>query len=326
MNIFSNLSTSDYQIVVFQTYFKITFGLRSCPDDGGDEEVNVLIRPVGYNESTVVRIHSKCGCSCGATKRCHDDSQTLCSGMQDSRKGSNHNLTDSNRGLNWNCRPDAADTDCSGRGVCECGRCVCDRTKFGAVYGKYCEMDDFSCPYDGGLLCGGKSGHNQPFFAESRFSNTSLPAVCVCFFSAGRGTCVLGECVCADGWTGESCGCPASTATCQSANGLLCSGRGRCACGRCTCDDPQYSGDFCERCPACQSTCHSHWYSFSTEPQKHDGIVCRHSANNAPPLSFLGSAWTATCHMVWRRKRRDYATALVPHWWVMWTVAQVGKQ
>uniref|UniRef100_H3DQE2 Integrin beta n=1 Tax=Tetraodon nigroviridis TaxID=99883 RepID=H3DQE2_TETNG len=208
------------------TYFKITFGLRSCPDDGQDEHVNVLVRPVGYNESTVVRIHSKCGCGCGATKRCNDDSQTLCSGMQDSKKVSNPNLTDSDRGLNWSCRPEAADVDCSGRGVCECGRCVCDRTK---VYGKYCEMDDFSCPYHGGLLCG------------------------------GRGTCVLSECACADGWTGESCGCPVSTATCQSANGLLCSGRGRCTCGKCVCDDPQYSGEVCQRCPACQSTCQAHW-------------------------------------------------------------------
>lgn len=156
---------------VFQTYFKITFGLRSCPDDGGDEDVKVLIRPVGYNESTVVRIHSKCRCSCGATKHCNDDSQSLCSGMRDSpsqERGSNPKLTDSNEGLNWNCRPDAADVDCSGRGVCECGRCVCDRTKLGAVYGKYCEIDDFSCPYDGGLLCGGKGGHNKHLFAEMR--------------------------------------------------------------------------------------------------------------------------------------------------------------
>ncbi|TWW65133.1 Integrin beta-8 [Takifugu flavidus] len=211
------------------TYFKITFGLRSCPDDGGDEDVTVLIHPVGYNESTVVRIHSKCVCSCGVTKRCSNDGQSPCSGMQDEDRGPNHELTDSNKGSNRNCRPDVADVDCSGRGVCECGRCVCDRSKLGAVYGKYCEIDDFSCPYHEGLSCG------------------------------GRGACVSSECVCADGWTGESCSCPISTATCQSASGSLCSGRGRCVCGKCACDDPQYSGDFCETCPACQSPCQSHW-------------------------------------------------------------------
>lgn len=163
---------------VFQSYFKITFGLRSCPDDGGDEDVQVLIRPVGYNESTVVRIHSRCRCSCEATKRCNDDSQSLCSAMQDSpsqERGSKHKLTNSNR--NWNCRPDAAEVDCSGRGVCECGRCVCDRTKLGTVYGKYCEIDDFSCPYDGGLLCGGKGGAFKRLFAEMR-SLTRPPFVC----------------------------------------------------------------------------------------------------------------------------------------------------
>lgn len=139
--------------LLFQTYFKITFGLRSCPDDGADEDVKVLIRPVGYNESTVVRIHSKCRCGCGARRRCNDDSQSPCGGTRDSPS--------QERGSN--CRPDAADVDCSSRGVCECGRCVCDRTNLGAVYGKYCEIDDFSCPYDGGLLCGGEGGAPSPF-------------------------------------------------------------------------------------------------------------------------------------------------------------------
>uniref|UniRef100_A0A4W6EWR2 Integrin beta n=1 Tax=Lates calcarifer TaxID=8187 RepID=A0A4W6EWR2_LATCA len=158
-------------------------------------------------------IHSKCSCSCGPEKRCHDDSQSQCAGTQDG----------ASQGA------DGSDVDCSGRGVCECGRCVCEQNRLGTVYGKYCEIDDFSCPYEGGLMCG------------------------------GRGVCVLGECVCEDGWTGDSCTCHVSTATCQSASGLVCSGRGRCECGKCVCDDPRYSGDFCERCPACQSTCQSYW-------------------------------------------------------------------
>uniref|UniRef100_A0A8D0D7E2 Integrin beta n=1 Tax=Sander lucioperca TaxID=283035 RepID=A0A8D0D7E2_SANLU len=194
-------------------YFNITIGMRSCPDDGEDEDVTVLVRPVGYNESTIVRIHSKCRCSCGPMRHCNDDSQSPCKGTQDSS----------------NQEGDGSDVDCSGRGVCECGRCVCEQTRLGTVYGKYCEIDDFSCPYEGGLLCG------------------------------GRGVCVSGECVCEDDWTGDSCGCSVSTATCQSANGLLCSGQGRCVCGKCVCEDPRHSGDFCERCPSCQSTCQSYW-------------------------------------------------------------------
>ncbi|KAL7382688.1 hypothetical protein ABVT39_026571 [Epinephelus coioides] len=214
-------------------YFNITIGMRSCPDDDKDEDVTVLVRPLGYNESTVVRIHSKCRCNCGPTGRCNDEDQLPCEGAQESSNQEQtpaHGLIkDSNGDSNRNCRADGSDVDCSGRGLCECGRCVCDETRLGTVYGKYCEIDDFSCPYEGGLLCG------------------------------GRGVCVSGECVCEDDWTGDSCACPVSTATCQSADGLLCSGRGRCVCGQCVCDDPRQSGDFCERCPACQSTCQSYW-------------------------------------------------------------------
>lgn len=141
-----------------QVYFNITIGLRSCPDNGEDEDVTVLVRPVGYNESTVLRIHSKCRCNCGATKHCNDGSQSACSGAQVGtiqKQSSEHGLIKDSDG---NCRAQGSDVDCSGRGVCECGKCVCEQSRLGAVYGKYCEMDDFSCPYDGGLLCGGETG------------------------------------------------------------------------------------------------------------------------------------------------------------------------
>ncbi|XP_071368600.1 integrin beta-8 [Centroberyx affinis] len=208
-------------------YFNITVGLRSCPDAGEDEDVTMVVRPVGYNESTVVRVRSRCRCSCGPTGRCRDDSQSPCSETPDR---TDHVLNrDSDRDSDSDCRANGSNADCSGRGVCECGRCVCEQSRLGTVYGKYCQMDDFSCPYEEGLLCG------------------------------GRGVCASGECVCGDGWTGDSCSCPVSTATCQSANGLLCSGRGRCVCGKCVCDDPQHSGNFCERCPICHSTCQSYW-------------------------------------------------------------------
>ncbi|XP_069550872.1 integrin beta-8 [Brachyistius frenatus] len=214
-------------------YFNITVGQRSCPEDGKDEDITVMVRPVGYNESTVVRIHSKCHCNCGPKAHCHDDNQSSCRGSQDGtnqeQRPSYGLIKDSISDPNKNCRADGSDVECSGRGVCECGRCLCEQSRLGTVYGKYCHIDDFACPYKGGLLCG------------------------------GRGVCVSGECVCEDGWTGDSCGCPVSTATCRSPNGLLCSGRGRCVCGKCVCDDPQHSGDFCERCPACQSTCQSYW-------------------------------------------------------------------
>uniref|UniRef100_A0A3B4B444 Integrin beta n=1 Tax=Periophthalmus magnuspinnatus TaxID=409849 RepID=A0A3B4B444_9GOBI len=204
-------------------YFNITVGMRSCPDNGEDEDISVTVRPVGYNESSVIRIHSKCGCRCESAGLCHNRGQACEETGQEQRDSS----------LNQSCQSAGSDLMCSGRGVCECGRCVCDQNRLGTIYGKYCEKDDFSCPYFRGLMCG------------------------------GHGDCVLGECVCKNEWTGESCECPASSTSCQSADGLLCSGHGECVCGRCVCSDSRRSGSFCERCPACQSTCQSNMLFYS---------------------------------------------------------------
>lgn len=125
----------------------------------------MTIRPVGYNESTIVRVHAKCHCSCGPTGLCRDGNQSPCSGTEDGtnweQRPDRGFLKDSSRDSNWNCRADGSDVDCSGRGVCECGRCVCEQSRLGTVYGKHCELDDFSCPYEGGLLCGGKEENNM---------------------------------------------------------------------------------------------------------------------------------------------------------------------
>ncbi|XP_007547601.1 integrin beta-8 [Poecilia formosa] len=207
-------------------YFNITVGQRSCPDDGEDEDVRMLVHPVGYNESTVISIRSKCQCKCGPTGRCGGNDLSPCRGShhgvsQEQRPDHGH-MKDSSSEPNRSCKADGSNVNCSGRGVCECGKCVCEQSRLGVVYGKYCEMDDFSCPYEKGQLCG------------------------------GRGVCVSGECVCEVGWTGDSCSCPTSETSCQSADGLLCSGCGKCVCGKCVCTDPKRSGDFCERCPTCQ--------------------------------------------------------------------------
>uniref|UniRef100_A0A3B3VUU1 Integrin beta n=1 Tax=Poecilia latipinna TaxID=48699 RepID=A0A3B3VUU1_9TELE len=217
-----------------QVYFNITVGQRSCPDDGEDEDVRMLVHPVGYNESTVISIRSKCQCKCGPTGRCGGNDQSPCRGShhgvsQEQRPDHGH-MKDSSSEPNRSCKADGSNVNCSGRGVCECGKCVCEQSRLGVVYGKYCEMDDFSCPYEKGQLCG------------------------------GRGVCVSGECVCEVGWTGDSCSCPTSETSCQSADGLLCSGCGKCVCGKCVCTDPKRSGDFCERCPTCQVNPKSSWY------------------------------------------------------------------
>ncbi|XP_011548477.3 integrin beta-6 [Plutella xylostella] len=58
----------------------------------------------------------------------------------------------SSSGLASNCRADPDDAaDCSGRGTCQCGRCVCDavphsdHVNIKTISGEYCEFDNFSC-------------------------------------------------------------------------------------------------------------------------------------------------------------------------------------
>lgn len=208
-----------------KVFFNITVGMTSCPSEGleDDNDVMVSVQPVGFNESVAVTIKQACSCQCSQAGSCLDDDAVagiFCNDVSESAAQVSPDVC-------W--PPGGSGKICNGKGVCVCGECVCDRSNLGTIYGKFCEMDDFSCPYQEGLLCG------------------------------GRGQCTLGECVCQAGWTGESCGCPVSTETCQPSDGLLCSGRGSCVCGRCVCDDPRYSGEFCEKCPTCYPACQAHW-------------------------------------------------------------------
>ncbi|XP_035381248.1 integrin beta-8 isoform X1 [Electrophorus electricus] len=196
--------------------FNVTVGMRACPSGrpvgGATAEVTALVRPVGFNETVRVRLRQACACSCSRAGSCHNEPEPpSCAPETDS------------------CREEAGGALCSGRGTCVCGVCVCDRSNLGTIYGKHCERDDFSCPYDRGLVCG------------------------------GHGQCVSGRCLCRPGWTGEGCSCPSSTDSCASPDGLVCSGMGECVCGQCVCGDHRRSGRFCEKCPTCSNTCQSQW-------------------------------------------------------------------
>lgn len=122
------------------------------------------------------------------------------------------------------CRPDNTTfVVCSGRGVCECGVCVCDRRAEieEVISGKYCECDNFSCEHYNGIVCAGPT----------------------------QGICLCGNCVCNPGWTGSDCACRSSIDTCIAAGGEICSGHGVCVCGTCKCEETaenKYSGEYCE--------------------------------------------------------------------------------
>uniref|UniRef100_A0A673HHG2 Integrin beta n=1 Tax=Sinocyclocheilus rhinocerous TaxID=307959 RepID=A0A673HHG2_9TELE len=257
----SNLK--DLVVHAYKVFFKVTVGMSRCPADGGDRDVVMSVRPVGFNESVSVRIRQICVCGCAQTGHCRDDPSSSDCPADTSA-----------------CRALRSAAVCSGRGVCKCATCVCDSSRLGNIYGKFCEMDDFSCPYVKGLACG------------------------------GHGRCVSGECVCLPGWTGESCDCPVSTESCVSDDGLICSGWGKCVCGKCVCDDARRSGAFCEKCPICYSSCQSHWSCVKCHLSSGLGSdalqLCNHSC--APAVEYVDDVTGTTAQT--QRETQEAAVRL----------------
>ncbi|XP_067859787.1 integrin beta-8 [Heptranchias perlo] len=213
--------------------FNITVGMTECYE--GDKYI--ILKPVGYNETTVISISSTCSCRCKGPKghiagRCFnkqlDPDCRLCQCENRVTNSSCKELSQE-QCLIENCRQYKGQPACSNRGICNCGKCLCSQTKLGRVFGKYCELDDFSCPYHKGRLC------------------------------AGNGECKGGECQCYAGWEGESCGCSSSLKSCRTSQGQICGGRGACICGRCHCTESRASGPLCEVCPTCENSCENSW-------------------------------------------------------------------
>ncbi|XP_068944845.1 integrin beta-8 isoform X2 [Petaurus breviceps papuanus] len=214
-----NVTSSD------EVLFNITVTMDGCEGAGGKSYA--IIKPIGFNESTKVHIYRNCSCQCdfgrNPKRKCVDETLLgptcpQCDGDKCHFDGDKSHLD--------SCKAQKNQPICSGQGVCICGKCFCHKTKLGKVYGKYCEMDDFSCPYHHGNLC------------------------------AGHGECEGGRCKCFRGWEGDRCQCPSSSAQhCVNSKGQVCSGRGACVCGKCECTDPQIVGRFCEYCPTCDTAC-----------------------------------------------------------------------
>uniref|UniRef100_A0A4X2K8A4 Integrin beta n=2 Tax=Vombatus ursinus TaxID=29139 RepID=A0A4X2K8A4_VOMUR len=214
-----NVTSSD------EVLFNITVTMDVC--DGAGGRSYAIIKPIGFNESTKVHIYRNCSCQCddgrSPKRKCVDETLlgptcSQCDGDKCYFDGDQSHLD--------SCKAQKNQPICSGQGVCICGKCFCHKTKLGKVYGKYCEMDDFSCPYHHGNLC------------------------------AGHGECEGGLCKCFRGWEGDRCQCPSSsTQHCVNSKGQVCSGRGACVCGKCECTDPRIVGRFCEYCPTCDTTC-----------------------------------------------------------------------
>uniref|UniRef100_A0A8C4KMW1 Integrin beta n=1 Tax=Dromaius novaehollandiae TaxID=8790 RepID=A0A8C4KMW1_DRONO len=212
-----------------EVLFNVSVTMRGCHTTGGRKYV--ILKPIGFNETTIINVHKNCACQCGDSAKhkrvCADETspfgeQSHCS---DTNCNSNREILSSER-----CRRHQDQPICSGQGDCVDGKCFCYKNKLGKVYGKYCEMDDFSCPYHHGNLC------------------------------SGNGECEAGKCKCFAGWEGDRCQCSSQSAKhCQNSKGQVCSGRGNCVCGKCECTDPRSFGRLCEYCPTCNSACEENW-------------------------------------------------------------------
>ncbi|XP_063306796.1 integrin beta-8 [Pelobates fuscus] len=214
--------------------FNVTITMDMCDIVEGHN--HITLKPIGFNETVNIKIHKACTCLCNSVSKtkgkcvtevlldcqtalCNEDSCTL-------------DETDPPT----SCRKSPSQPLCNGRGVCSCGKCICHESKLGKIYGKYCEMDDFSCPYHYGKLC------------------------------SGNGECEDGNCKCFSGWDGNRCHCTTSKKHCMDSNGQICSGRGNCVCGKCECINNVSFGHLCEYCLKCGNGCTNNWnYEHSYE-------------------------------------------------------------
>ncbi|XP_072268649.1 integrin beta-8 [Pyxicephalus adspersus] len=209
--------------------FNVTITMDNCDVDGGHNYI--ILKPIGFNETVKIKIHRTCTCQCNSPLRqkehkCITEVHPDCPGVpcRDGNCSSGEYAH-----LSGKCKHSPTEPECSGQGICLCGKCYCHETKLGKIYGKYCEMDDFSCPYNQGKLC------------------------------SGNGECEYGICKCFNGWEGDRCQCSSSKKACMDANGLLCSGRGTCMCGKCECTDDKSFGPLCQYCSGCSNTCTDNW-------------------------------------------------------------------
>ncbi|XP_054673773.1 integrin beta-8 isoform X1 [Grus americana] len=223
-----------------EVLFNVSVTMKGCDTTGGRKYA--ILKPIGFNETAIVNVQKSCACQYGDSARhkrvwadetFSDGKHSHCS---DNNCSSNRDDTLSSE----RCRRHQDQPICSGQGNCIDGKCFCYKNKLGKVYGKYCEMDDFSCPYHQGNLC------------------------------SGNGECEAGKCKCFAGWEGDHCQCSLQSAKhCLNSKGQICSGRGKCVCGKCECTDPRSFGRLCEYCPTCNKACEENW----------NCVQCHHSNN-----------------------------------------------
>lgn len=244
-----------------QIQFTLEFELREYPRHERDHQTTIQVYPEGVDNVFMICLSMLCSCPCEHntpfvknehnvgidtsfygyeyeenSPKCHHGGTYKC-GICECDETRTGRTCECSTEIPYHdaetvCKPDNVTTeDCSGRGQCVCGNCLCDTRQHPAerIYGTYCECDNFSCERINGYICGGPM----------------------------QGICDCGTCKCLPPWTGSACDCFDSDDTCYSSaveNPEICSGHGVCRCGKCHCDE-SYIGDHCEYCTTCPTTC-----------------------------------------------------------------------
>lgn len=228
--------------------FDVEIEVKECPKDSQGYSKKFDIKPVGLSDKLEVRMELICKCDCETEKKAMDNRQSsscnnhgtfVCGtcACDDKYYGKTCDCYTGNitqTALEEQCKEPGKELICSGRGECVCGNCECKPRRGNSeerYSGKWCQCDDYSCPFHDNALCGGPD----------------------------HGTCRCGNCSCTSNFTGENCGCSTRNDSCISSDGkTLCGGpeRGKCECNRCVClEKSKYQGTTCEDCKDCKMVC-----------------------------------------------------------------------
>lgn len=151
----SDAILNEIPLLLSKVLFNVSVAMKGCGTVGGRKYV--MLKPIGFNESTRVNILARCSCRCEDSikhRRICSDETSLDATETSICKGSS--CSSSGELSSEQCKMQKNQPVCSGQGDCINGQCVCHKTRLGMIYGKYCEKDDFSCPYHLGILCAGK--------------------------------------------------------------------------------------------------------------------------------------------------------------------------
>jgi integrin beta 1 len=256
--------------------FDIEVEVKSCPKRASEYNQTIQVYPVGLNEALLIDLEIICDCDCEKpwnieqhSPKCSGQGDFVCGQCQcDPFKYGKDCRCDSKKIDPANelqgCLRGNDSRVCSGRGECLCGNCICHQKSQlpeDLIYGLYCQCDYLSCPRHEGIICSGPD----------------------------HGRCDCGTCICSNDWTGPACECPKSPEVCRDPkSGKICAGHGECICGKCNCtqtDERQYSGKYCQDCPACPTLCEQYkdcvrCTIFGTGPKKPEECALQCAKNS----------------------------------------------